>query len=154
MFNNLHSSWDFYLPILCESTTDTNWESSIVDTKSYNSAEECRSVTSGPFPGSSLLSHVIFSFPLLAVRQPNIPVHCTYSFSLRQAVASQGFSSWVLRKLRRLKESLREGDMSGCGKMRQAKCISKAQMWNVVSFAHCFQSRQSDLKRYDIVILV
>lgn len=102
-----------------------------MDTKSYNSAEECRSITSGPFPSSSLLSHVIFSFPLLAVGQPNIPVHCTYTFSLRQAVASQGFSSGAIRKLRRLKESLREGDMSGCRKMRRAKRIGKAQMWNV-----------------------
>lgn len=64
-----------------------NCESSIVDT-AYGS---CCSFSCF----SPLFFHLLFSFSLSLVWQPPLPVSST-----------QEFSSWVLRKLRRLKESL------------------------------------------------
>lgn len=64
-----------------------NCESSIVDT-AYGS---CCSFSCF----SPLFFHLLFSFSLSLVWQPPLPVS-----------SAQEFSSWVLRKLRRLKESL------------------------------------------------
>lgn len=57
-------------------------------------------------------SHLLFFSPWLCDSIPFLSV----ALSLRQAMASQEFSSRALRKLRRLKESLWEGEDSGLGK--------------------------------------
>lgn len=123
-FNKLNSGLRFLSPAFWLVSGHKNWESSMVTSVSSYSAEENHQQ---PLPRSSRVFLVIFSFPPLEVgywgsgaagQRGSLVVlamvrslFLSLSRSLSQTVASRGFSSGALRKLWRLKESLREGDV-------------------------------------------